>query len=140
MSKGFVLLFLSISLLFGQWDKTQEIKLKKDEPYRVIFHEQLRGDGGIMQREFVLRWTLFVNEGLSVVIKYDGFNHHHVLHRKRGLDSFRLPLLPRIDSELIAPYMLIEFQEFDDLNKEAYFGIYVKDNDRTNMQIRTMRE
>jgi len=136
MSRVFILLCFCATLLVAQWDKTQEIKLQKDEPYRIIFHEKVQGDGGIVQREFVLWWTLFVNEGLTVVIKYDGFNHHHVLHKRRGLDSFRLPLLPRIDSELIAPYMLIQFMEFDDANKEAYFGIYVKDNDRVNMEIR----
>jgi hypothetical protein len=137
MSKIFLGLLLALNLSFAQqWNKTQNVKLKKDEPYRVIFHEQVQGEGGVVQREFVLRWTLFVNEGLTVTIKYDGFNHHHVLHNRYGFDSFRLQLLPRNDSEMQAPYMLIVFQEFDDAQKEAYFELFIKDNDRTNMLIR----
>lgn len=134
MSK-IALLLLLVTLGYGQWDKTQDVRLQKDEPYRVIFHEQVAQEGTVIQREFVLRWTLFVNDSLTVTVKYDGFNHHHVMKKKRGWNSVRLQLLPRADSQRETPYMLIEFQEFDDANNEAYFGLYIKDHDRTNMQI-----
>lgn len=136
MNKLFILL-LSATFAFGAviWDKQQAVKLNKDEPFRVIFHEQVQGQGRVVQHEFVLRWTLFVNEGLTVTIKYDGFNHHHVLHKRVGLDTFNLQLLPLADKELKAPYMSIVFEEFDDAQKQAYFQIYIKDNDRTNLEI-----
>ena len=139
MSKIVIALLLSCSVVFGQWNKTQDVKLIKDEPYRIVFHEALQNGGGTVQREFVLRWTLFANEGLTVTIKYDRFNHHHVLFARRGMDSFHLELLPKVDGEKQNPYMLIVFKEFDDANQEAYFELFIKDNDRTNMQVQRFR-
>lgn len=133
MNKFLILLLLLFSFAAAiQWNKEQSVKLKKDQPYRVVFNEQVAN--GIVKREFVLRWTLFVNEGLTAVVKYDGFNHHQVFSKRYGRDTFNLKILPKQDNEMQAPYISIVFEEFDDANKEAYFKLYIKDNDRTNME------
>ncbi len=121
------------------WDKVQHVKLKKDQFFHATFSET-GPEGGVVKRVFKLRWTLFVNEGLVTLINYQGFNNQTVLYTRPNLDTFNLKLLPRIAGELRAPYMSIVFKEFDDTNREAYFDIYIKDNDRTNLSIKNSNE
>lgn len=110
------------------WDKHLQFKLKKDQFYQMTVSEEL--DEATVSKDFAMKWTLFVNEGLVVTLRYDGFNHHMVLYQRYGQDTFQLDLLPKEGGETIGTYMNIVFSEFDDANNEAYFDIYIKDNAR----------
>jgi hypothetical protein len=130
MNKAALVLLLLCVCAQGavNWDKHLQFKLKKDQFYTMTVSEDM--DEGTVSKDFAMKWTLFVNKGLVVTLRYDGFNHHMVLYKRYGQDTFKLDLLPHKDGETVGTYMNIVFSEFDDAAREAYFDIYIKDNAR----------
>ena len=97
----------------GYWQSGGEIKLKKDQPFRISL--LLNNE----QKDIVFHWTLYKNKGLVTVLKYDGFPYQFVLYTDYQRESFKLKLLRASARHEESPFMLLTFKEFDRRTKEA---------------------
>jgi hypothetical protein len=107
------------------WNSYDFVELKKDElaRYNLV----------IDNKNFVLdfRWTLFVNDGLVTLYKYNKFNKQTVLYNAYRQNGFRIYLKERAKDASEAPYIYIAFVGFDKKKKRALFHVYTKDDKRT---------
>ncbi len=118
------ILFLS-SFLWGiDWDYTHLFVLKKDQIAKVkIF----KSDGSKLSGDLRFRWTLFVNEGLVLLVKYEGFPTQYVLYKKYQRDSIRIWIKKKPSKEWLASYLLIQFSDFDLKKDLAFLKVFIKD-------------
>ncbi|NPA81933.1 MAG: hypothetical protein GXO31_04940 [Epsilonproteobacteria bacterium] len=113
---------MSLELFAVDWDYTHSFYLKKDQIARV------KVDKGLSYKlagELFFRWTLFVNEGLVVLLKYEGFPHQYVLYKKWGRDTIRLVIDKKPSKEWLESYLLIKFEDFDPKRKVAVLKVFV---------------
>ena len=114
MNKYFLLIFLlTFNLLARYWDTQYEVSLKKDELAKFNVFVPTGS------KQFLFRWTLFINDGLVMISKLDGFPHHYILY-KRHNPSFRLKLFGR------QAFLMVEFIKFDTENNQATFRVMFK--------------
>jgi hypothetical protein len=115
MSKVFLFLFLPL-FLFGQfWNFPHIVKLKKDETiYFDVYY---------LNRVYPLklRWTLFVNDILTLLYTYDKFPRQITLYKTPPLNAFKIPIAKIPENY---PYFYIVFKDFN--GKIATFDVYLK--------------
>lgn len=81
-------------------------------------------------KRFTLRWTLYRNEGLVVLVRYDHYPYQFILYRQYAMDSWKLNLLDSagVQRDLNQPELVIRFLGIDDpFNDEktvAHLRIY----------------
>ena len=112
---GKFFLFLPLLLLAEFIKFPYEIKLKKDE---VAYFEV-----NYLKRvyPFKIRWTLYKNEILIILYRYDNFPRQITLYKNPPLNTFKIDItkIPELN-----PYFYIEFLGFND--KIATLKIYLK--------------
>ena len=116
-------LFLPVFLFAEFWNFPHTVKLKKDETIYFNVHYLRR------IYPFELRWTLYINEILTVLYRYDNFPRQITLYKDPPLNTFKVPIakIPEI-----YPYFYIEFKDFN--GKIATFDIYIKNGDRVKVE------
>ena len=76
-----------------------------------------------------LRWTLFANEQLFLLVNYRGHPYQYVLKKNYPLESVTLPLLPDGENKMDAKVLIkIVFNDFSQSNREAILDIFIEDN------------
>jgi len=107
------------------WNSFDIVELKKDElaRYNLV----------IDNKNFILefRWTLFVNDGLVTLYRFNKFNKQTVLYNAYRQNGFRIYLKERAKDAMEMPYVYIVFSEFKKKKKRALFHVYLKDEKRT---------
>ena len=122
--------------LFAQIEYEYEHKfvLKKDEVGLVLInHKEVTkkptADNPNDEYLLKLRWTLFTNNMLTLLVNYRGYPTQYVLEQKYPLESIVIPLLPDGENKILSKtYARIVFTEFDKRNKEAILDIFIEDN------------
>lgn len=122
--------------LFAQIEYEYEHKfvLKKDEVGLVLINhkevtKKLTADNPNNEYLLKLRWTLFTNNMLTLLVNYRGYPTQYVLEQKYPLESIVIPLLPDGENKILSiTYARIVFTEFDKRNKEAILDIFIEDN------------
>ena len=122
--------------LFAQIEYEYEHKfvLKKDEVGLVLInHKEVTkkptADNPNNEYLLKLRWTLFTNNMLTLLVNYRGYPTQYVLEQKYPLESIVIPLLPDGENKILSKtYARIVFSEFDKRNKEAILDIFIEDN------------
>lgn len=122
--------------LFAQIEYEYEHKfvLKKDEVGLVLInHKEVTkkptADNPNNEYLLKLRWTLFTNNMLTLLVNYRGYPTQYVLEQKYPLESIVIPLLPDGENKILSKtYARIVFTEFDKRNKEAILDIFIEDN------------
>jgi len=110
MNKLFILFFpLFLFAFFINFPYT--LSLKKDQLSKFTVYY----DGSTFP--FEMRWTLFKNDILVVLYKYNNFPRQVELYKDPPLNTFRVKIMPKN----FYPYFLIEFVDFND--KIATFKI-----------------
>ncbi|MBP1680728.1 MAG: hypothetical protein H6Q35_1067 [Proteobacteria bacterium] len=129
------LLFCSNTLLAQiEYEYEHKFILKKDEVGLVLInHKEVtkKPTAENPNNEYLLklRWTLFTNNMLTLLVNYRGYPTQYVLEKKYPLESIVIPLLPDGDNKMIArTYARIVFNDFDQRNKEAILDIFIEDN------------
>jgi len=97
------------------------VTLKKDE--QVTFLVKY----ATYKREFTLRWTLFVNEGLVLFHTYHKNVFQNILYLNGTNQSFKILLKPKGADRYEVPYFLVKFNKFDLKKNEAKFEIFLSD-------------
>ena len=130
MNKLFLVLFTCFSFVFAadgedsaiNWNYRNQVELKKDELARYT----LAIDDKIYNLDF--RWTLFVNEGLVMLYKFNKFPYQNILYKDYKLKSFKIKLKNRAENAFYEPYALIVFEDFDTKTKKAKFTVLLMDD------------
>lgn len=125
----FVTLFFCSSLVFANFYQDMEkVDLKKDEQKKIL----VKYDD--IEKIFIFRWTLYVNDGLVVLSSYDDIVSQRVLYLNHKNQSFRVELKSKgADKYSNVPYILVKFLEFDYEKKIAKFQLLLSDKE---MQIK----
>jgi hypothetical protein len=107
------------------WNFYDFVELKKDQvaKYSLVI------DNKTFEVQF--RWTLYVNDALTMLYKYGGFNRQNVLYAKYRLDGFKIDLKERATNAIYCPYMYISFKNYDKKTKKALFHVFIKDEKRS---------
>jgi hypothetical protein len=90
------------------------IKLKKDEIFKMNVHYLNR------IYPFEMRWTLFINDVITVLYRYDNFPRQVELQQKFSQNAFKVPVAYIPENY---PYFYIKFDDFN--GKIAIFTIYL---------------
>jgi len=76
-----------------------------------------------------LRWTLFANNQLFLLVNYRGHPYQYILKKNYPLESVTLPLLPEGENKMDAKvFIKIVFNDFSQSNHEAILDIFIEDN------------
>jgi len=99
------------------------ISLKKDETKKIL----VKYDG--YEKLFKFRWTLFINNTLTVLKSYDFIVSQTILYDDYKNRSFRFYLKPKGASNYNVPYILVKFKKFDFKQNKAIFELYIFDRE-----------
>ena len=107
------------------WNFYDFVELKKDQiaKYSLVIDNK--------SFEFQFRWTLYVNEALTMLYHYEGFNKQNVLYAAYRLDGFKIDLKERATNAIYRPYIYISFKNYDKKTKKALFHVFIKDEKRS---------
>ena len=106
------------------WDYSFKTELEKDQVYRLSVDDEE------IKKQLFFRWTLFHNNGLVLLVNYDGHPHQYVLYERYRNDTVRLKIARKIGYTAHAPFLLLVFKEFDFEKMKAKFEILVKDSSK----------
>ena len=117
-----------------EYEYAHQFILKKDEVgFIFINHKEVtkKPTAENPNNEYLLklRWTLFTNNMLTLLVNSRGYPTQYVLEKKYPLESIIIPLLPDGNNKMISrTYAKIVFNDFDQRNKEAILDIFIEDN------------
>ena len=120
----FFLFFLFSIFLFAQYLKfPYSIDLKKDEIAKfIVYYDK-------WEFPFEFRWTLFKNDILTFLYKYNNFPRQVELYKDPPLNILKVKIAPY---PVIYPYFLIEFVDYND--KIATFKIYLFNGEKVRVK------
>ena len=119
-------IFLALSLLSSvtfanDFRELFKISLKKDEQKKILVKYANK------DKLFEFRWTLYVNDGLVTLYKYDDFVAQNMLYLNHKNQSLRVKLRDDGKNYYNPPYFLLKFKDFDAKKQEAKFELYLYD-------------
>ena len=93
-----------------------DLDLKKDEVVRATISASKDSQSVSATKNFTLRWTLYRNEGLVVLLRYDKYPYQFILYKDYRLNSYTLNLLDPQGSnrDINQPKLRITFIGIDD--------------------------
>jgi hypothetical protein len=136
MSRLLFVFLISISSLFAEvkYEYRHQFVLKKDELGFVHINrkeiiKKATAENPMNDYLLKLRWTLFANNQLFLLVNYRGHPYQYVLKKNYPLESVMLPLLPEGADKMNAKvFIKIVFNDFNQSNKEAILDIFIEDN------------
>jgi len=109
------LFFLFSSILLAEYiNFPHTIELKKDQIVKyIVYYDK-------WEFPFEFRWTLYKNDILIFLYKYNNFPRQAAIHKDPPLNAIKVKIAPYPQ---FYPYFLIEFVDFND--KIAIFKIHL---------------
>jgi len=123
MKKLFLVLLFPVMMLAFSWDYTHDFVLKKDEIASIIVIK--REDSS--KRVLTLRWTLYQNKRLVLLVNYDGFPTQYILQKEYKRNSIKIALRDDYTQESKRCFLIIGFHEFDEAKKTALIKASITD-------------
>ncbi len=142
---GLWLLLLSSGQVLAeiQYEYQHQFVLKKDELGYVYINrkevtKKASAENPTNDYLLKLRWTLFANDQLFVLVNYRGHPYQYILKKNYPLESITLPLLPEGENKMNAKVLIkIVFNDFSQSNREAILDIFIEDNqERINVEFK----
>lgn len=141
---GFLCLFTSALLGEVPFEYQNQFILKKDEIGSIFINRKevskkpKSSDNPNNEYVLRLRWTLFANNSLIVLVNYRGYPKQYILQKKYPLQSVIIPLLPDGEDAMNGRvYTKIVFNDFNQSNKEVIFDIFIRDtNERIAVEFK----
>jgi hypothetical protein len=109
MSKLFLALFFPIFAFSFSWDYTHEFNLKKDEVAKIKVLK--REDSSV--RFIDLRWTLYRDDTLVLLVNYDGFPTQYILQQKHKRNSIKMYLQDDYVDGFKRAYLIVSFKDMN---------------------------
>jgi hypothetical protein len=123
--KGIFFLFAVFARLYsidsGYWSFNEPFNIKKDQ--FAVFN--------IDDNFLTVRWSLYHNSGLVVLVKYDHFPYQTILYDNYRQNSIKVPVKTNRVIVPQTPYMMIVFEGFNVEKKEANLRLYLFDELKT---------
>ncbi|WP_457596512.1 hypothetical protein [Hydrogenimonas sp.] len=113
------------------WSHYDTFVLRKDQTQhvRILAHER--------EHLLAFRWTLFVNGGLVMHVKYDGHRFQPLLYRDFRRNAFRVDLFAKPDDasalRFETPYALLVFRKFDSRKRLATIELKIKSDEKSEV-------
>ncbi len=82
---------------------------------------------GSRKRVLTMRWTLFQNERLVLLVNYDGFPTQYILQKKYKRNSIKIALRDDYHDSFKRAIMIVTFTEFDEAKKTALLKASISD-------------
>ncbi len=123
MKKLFLALFLPTFIFAFKWDYAHDFVLKKDEV--GVVEVTKREDR--TKRLLELRWTLFTNERLVLLVKYDGFPTQYILQKEYKRNSIKITLRDDYHDAFNRAFLVLKFDDFDEAKKRADLKLFITD-------------
>jgi hypothetical protein len=122
----FLILYTNIFAVYQNYFLFDEtITLKKDQYYSKIISRQL------IQKDLHIKWTLYVNEIITMQVNYNKINHQFNLRKSYDEQTFRFPIFKKIRDDIENPYLIIKFLEYkkynDKTKDKAIFELLIRD-------------
>lgn len=136
MSRLLCVFLISLSALLAEvkYEYQHQFVLKKDELGFVYINrkeltKKATTENPMNDYLLKLRWTLFANDQLFLLVNYRGHPYQYILKKTYPLESVVLPLLPDGEDKMNAKVLIkIVFNDFNQSNKEAILDIFIEDN------------
>ena len=118
----FFLFFVSVldALSSQYWYRHIPFSLQKEKYFSAQVMQEAT------TKDLHIKWTLLVNDLLTMQVNYDKYNHQFNFNSKRKQDTFKLPLFRKKGREMEQPYLLVELKQYDAKKKEASFEIFLR--------------
>jgi len=117
--------------------------LKKDEPGLVLINRKeitKKPTANNPNNEYLLRlrWTLFTNNMLTLLVNYRGYPTQYVLEKQNPLSKVVILLIPDgINRVTSKTYARIVFNDFNQSSHEAILDIFIADvQDRIEVEFK----
>ena len=123
MKKLFLALLLPVYLFAFKWDYAHDFVLKKDEV--GVIEVTKREDR--TKRLLHLRWTLFKNERLVMLVKYDGFATQYIVQKEYKRNSIKITLRDDYHDSYTRCFLIVKFDDFDEAKKTARLQVSITD-------------
>ena len=125
---GKFFLFLPLFLLADFINFPYEIDLKKDKvAYFDVYYLK-------KMYPFKLRWTLYKNDILTILYRYDNFPRHITLYKDPPLNTFKIDISKITE---LNPYFYIEFLDFN--NQTVKLKIYLKNGKKVKVDFKGIK-
>jgi len=123
MKKLFLALLLPLFVFAFKWEYTHDFVLKKDELglIEVIKREDSK------KRVLSVRWTLYQNERLVLLVKYDGFPTQYIIQKEYKRNSIKITLRDDYSEGSKRCYLILKFEDFHEDKKTALIQAFVTD-------------
>lgn len=123
--------FIFASALFSAqptvWSQQESFKLKKDELAK--FSIGSRASKGADAYNFTFRWTLVVDDRVTLLVNDRGHPRQFILYKKRNLDSASFDLYKdganNFDER---SYLLLVLSDISEKKDIIDFNVYIKDD------------
>ncbi len=133
---AFLAFGLCASGLFAEikYEYQHQFVLKKDELGYVYINrkevtKKATAENPMNDYLLKLRWTLFANDQLFLLVNYRGHPYQFIVKKNYPLESVTLPLLPDGENVMNAKvFIKIVFNDFNQSNREAILDIFIEDN------------
>ncbi len=119
-------LYLPFVLLAGSADLTHDFILKKEGLANVEVIEKEDQSKRILS----FRWTLFQNERLVLLVKYDGHPMQYILQKRYKRNSIKIALRDDYKDAFKRSYFFLKFSKFDEKKKEALLKVSIHDPEK----------
>ncbi|MDR2639103.1 MAG: hypothetical protein LBC09_04630 [Helicobacteraceae bacterium] len=117
MRSFIVAALIAIKLCAADWAHSEPFSLRKDE--FAVFE--------INENILTFRWSLFHNNGLVSLIKYDFFPYQTILYDDYKLNAIKIPVKTNATTPPPAPYVMIVFEGFDRDRNISNMRLYLSD-------------
>jgi hypothetical protein len=121
----FFLFFIPFLLFAVPIQFPYTLKLKKDELFKMNVYYLNR------VYTFEIRWTLYINDIITVLYNYDNFPRQVELQKKFSQDAFKVPVAYIPENY---PYFYIKFDDFN--GKIATCTIYLFNGKKVSAELK----
>ena len=113
-----LILFVKSTIFAGDFREIFKFSLKKDQQKKILVKYANK------EKLFEFRWTLYINEGLVTLSRYDGVVTQNLLYLNHKNQFFHIRLRDDGASFYNPPHFLLKFKAFDLKKREAKFELY----------------
>jgi hypothetical protein len=126
MSRTLFALLFGISSLFGsfKFDYQKDFDLKKDEIASIKITKRANKDS----QNLNFRWTLYSDDKLVLLVKYDNFPTQYLLQKEYKRNSIKIYLRDDYLKSFKRAYLILQFVDFKD--KRAHIKALISDPSR----------
>lgn len=116
------ILCINVSINAQMYTIRYKIGLKKDKTEKILVKY------GSISKLLKFRWTLYSNQRLALFKSYDEEVSQYIMGLNNNQNAIKFDLTSKSVGLNILPYMILQFQKFNNITRKAVFWLYLFDN------------